>query len=72
MGTFTVEARSDRRATPAGYSHYQSNHEDNKENKEENLRDAGSCCCHAAKSEEGGNDRDDEEYQGPVEHVVLH
>ena len=45
---------------------------DHQEHKEQYLRDAGSGRCDAAKSEKGGDDRDDEEYQRPVEHIVLH
>lgn len=62
----------DRRPPPAGYPHYQGDHEDYQEHKEEYLRDSGGGRRHSAKSEEGGNDRDDEKYQRPVEHVVLH
>ena len=63
---------SDRRPPPADYPHDQGDQEDYQEHKEEHLRDTGSGRRYAAKSEEGGNDRDDEKYQRPVEHVVLH
>jgi len=62
----------DGRPPPARYPHHKGDQEDYQEHKEEYLRDTSSGRCHAAKSEQGGNDRDDEEYQRPVEHVVLH
>jgi len=70
--TFTDSSPSHGWPPSAGHSYDQRNQKDYQEHKEQYLRDACSCRCDTAKSKNGGDKRNDEEYQRPVEHIVLH